>query len=62
MLYDISNLRKLAIGATDGEIGSVEDVYFDDEAWTVRYLVANSGIWLPGRKVLVSPISVTAID
>jgi uncharacterized protein YrrD len=47
-----------AIEATDGALGHVRDVYFDDEAWVVRYLVVETGDWLSNRKVLVSPISV----
>lgn len=43
--------------ATDGEIGKVRDMYFDDDAWTVRYLVVDTGAWLPGRSVLISPAS-----
>jgi uncharacterized protein YrrD len=43
------------IDALDGEIGSVHDLYFDDQTWSVRYLVADTGKWLPGRKVLVVP-------
>jgi hypothetical protein len=30
-------------------------LYFDDETWSVRYLVVDTGKWLSGRKVLVSP-------
>lgn len=62
MLYDLSDLRDLAIGAADGEIGRVEDVYFDDEKWTVRYLIVDTGTWLSGRNVLVSPMSVRQVD
>jgi uncharacterized protein YrrD len=43
------------IGALDGEIGSVDDLYFDDQTWTVRYLIVDTGKWLPGRKVLLVP-------
>jgi uncharacterized protein YrrD len=43
------------LGATDGEIGQVKDVYFDDLNWAVRYLVADTGSWMPGRLVLISP-------
>jgi len=45
--------RKL--GATDGDIGHVQDFYFDDQNWAVRYVVANTGSWLPGRQVLITP-------
>lgn len=43
--------------ASDGPIGAVKDVYFDDERWGVRYLVVDTGTWLPGRRVLISPAS-----
>jgi sporulation protein YlmC with PRC-barrel domain len=46
------------IAASDGEIGRIDEVYFDDEAWRVRYLVVDTGGWLGGRKVLISPLSV----
>jgi hypothetical protein len=48
--------------AKDGEIGHVEDIYFDNEKWTARYLVVDTGEWLAGKKVLISPISVADID
>lgn len=41
--------------ATDGEIGKVEEFYFDDETWTIRYMIVKTGGWLFGRKVLISP-------
>lgn len=46
------------MGATDGEIGKVKDFYFDDLSWTIRYLVVETGGWLSGRKVLISPEAV----
>ena len=53
----IKDLKGYAIVATDGEIGKVDDFYFDDKSWTIRYLVADTGNWLFGRKVLISPIA-----
>lgn len=55
MLRSIEELRGYTIGAIDGDIGSVDDFYFDDERWAVRYLVADTGGWLGGRKVLITP-------
>jgi uncharacterized protein YrrD len=60
MLRTARNLKGTSIAATDGNIGSVQDLYFDDRSWTVRYLVVDTGTWLPGRHVLISPISVRA--
>src|SRR5687768_3585048 len=53
-----SSFKGLTIAAADGDIGSVKDLYFDDGSWTVRYLVVDTGAWLPGRQVLISPMSV----
>ena len=58
MLRTVKELHDFIVGATDGEIGEVKDVYFDDERWAIRYVVVETGGWLSGRKVLVSPISV----
>jgi sporulation protein YlmC with PRC-barrel domain len=58
MLRTASHLKGASIAATDGEIGSVHDLYFDDLTWTIRYLVVDTGTWLPGRQVLISPRSV----
>jgi uncharacterized protein YrrD len=62
MLRNITELRGYAIRATDGEIGTVDDFYFDDEHWAVRYLVVDTGGWLSGRKVLISPLSLGQPD
>jgi hypothetical protein len=62
MLRPASALRGLTIGAIDGDIGSVETLYFDDERWTVRYLVVETGSWLSGREVLISPASLGMSD
>jgi uncharacterized protein YrrD len=53
----VRQLQGEAIRARDGAIGEVMDVYFDDERWAVRYLVVDTGTWLPGRQVLISPAS-----
>ncbi len=50
------------MGASDGEIGRVKDFYFDDQSWAVRYLVADTEAWLPGRKVLISPHAFDKFD
>ena len=57
MLRSLDEMRGFSIQATDGEIGHVEDFYFDDMTWTIRYLVVDTGPWLFGREVLVSPVA-----
>jgi hypothetical protein len=55
MLRSIKPLYGNKLAASDGEIGHVKDFYFDDQNWAVRYVVADTGSWLSGRKVLISP-------
>ncbi len=61
-LRTVKDLRGYAIRATDGVIGKVDDLYFDDEDWAIRYLVVDTGGWLSGRKVLISPIAIGQPD
>jgi hypothetical protein len=53
-----SNVKDLMLRlrATDGDIGRCKDFLFDQEHWNIRYLVADTGKWIPGRKVLVSQV------
>jgi len=62
MLRSTKDLENYTISATDGEIGHVKDLYFDDDSWVVRYLVVDTGPWLSSRLVLISPISVRQVD
>ena len=55
MLQSIKQLYGKILEASDGEIGHVKDFYFDDQNWAVRYVVVDTGSWLPGRQVLISP-------
>lgn len=63
MLRSMKNdLKGFTVGATDGDIGKVEEFYFDDTSFTVRHLVVDTGGWLGGRKVLISPRALRDID
>jgi sporulation protein YlmC with PRC-barrel domain len=62
MLRSVKGLSGYRILATDGEIGSVGDFLFDDETWTVRYLVVETGNWLSRRDLLVSPTALGQPD
>jgi len=55
MLRSIKELFGDKLGASDGEIGHVNDFYFDDQNSTIRCLVADTGSWMLGRLVLISP-------
>lgn len=57
MKLRIDLLKGFHLQAQDGEIGKMKDILIDDHQWGGRWMVADTGDWLPGRKVLLSPIS-----
>jgi hypothetical protein len=62
MLRHAKELEHYELRARDGKIGHVHDFFFDDRAWTVRYLVIDTGTWLDSRKVLISPAAVSRAE
>ena len=62
MLQNIKKLYGHKLTALDGDIGKVKDFYFDDKTWVIRYLVVDTGAWLPGRLVLLTPHSFGILD
>lgn len=55
MMRSVKQLYGEKLGQTDAEIGRVKDFYFDDQNWVIRYVIADTTSWLPGRLVLISP-------
>jgi hypothetical protein len=62
MLSKAKTLKGYKLHSLDGEIGKVEEFYFDDHYWTIRYLIADTGNWLAGRQVLISPYALAAVN
>jgi PRC-barrel domain protein len=62
MLRNTNELKGLTIHATDGELGTANEFYFDDESWAIRYLTVETGGWLSGKEVLISPYSILQMD
>ncbi|MCK9212373.1 MAG: PRC-barrel domain-containing protein [Ignavibacteriaceae bacterium] len=53
MQRSVNSLIGYTISAKDGELGKVNEFYFDDLTWSIRYLVVETGSWLSERKVLI---------
>ena len=62
MIRSLKDLTDHTFRARDGDAGRVHDFYFDDRTWTVRYLVADTGRWIPGKLVLLAPQAIESID
>jgi uncharacterized protein YrrD len=62
MLIKAKTLKGYKLDANDGEVGKVKELYFDDKHWAIRYLVADTGNWLAGRQVLISPYALISVN
>ncbi|MCF7997315.1 MAG: PRC-barrel domain-containing protein [Chromatiaceae bacterium] len=62
MLRSLAEPEGYRLEALNGDIGHCHDFLFDDELWTLRYMVADTGGWLSGRKVLISPAQLESPD
>jgi len=58
MLHLAHKIAGAAVKGTDGDIGTLDDFYFEEDRWTVRYLLVDTGKWFSGKRVLISPMSV----
>ena len=62
MLWHTSALKGFSIEATDGSLGTLEDFLFDDQTWSLRWVVVDTGRWLPGKLVLLPVSALGATD
>ena len=62
MKRSIKSLIGFNLRETNGEVGKVEEFYFDDQSWAIRYLIVKTGSWLSERQVLISPSALQQPD
>ena len=62
MLNKAKTLKNYKLSCIDGEIGKVKEFYFDDHFWAIRYLIVNTGNWLTGRQVIISPYALAGAN
>ena len=62
MLIKAKTLANYELNGNDGKFGHIKEFYFDDNHWTIRYLVADTGNWLIDRLVLISPYAFIDVD
>jgi len=61
MLQRANDIMGYQLKTKDGEIGRSKDLLFDDKSWTIRYLVVNTGGWLVGRRIIISPFAIQSL-
>ena len=62
MLYKSRMLRGWKLDGRDGHLGSIKEFYFDDLYWTIRYVAVETGAWLLGRQIVLSPYALEVVD
>jgi hypothetical protein len=62
MFNHLKTLQGYKLEAIDGPIGKVDEFYFDEQFWTIRYLVVNTGSWLNDRQLLISPYAIGEVS
>lgn len=62
MLIKSIELNSYKLNGSDGDVGKVKEFYLDDKFWTIRYLVVDTGGWLTGQQVLISPYAIAAVN
>ncbi|GAB6145480.1 PRC-barrel domain-containing protein [Desulfocicer niacini] len=62
MLRSINEIIGYTFFVKEDDVGKCKDLLFDDQLWTVRHMVADTGGWLMDKKVLISPVMVQITD
>ncbi|THB78457.1 MAG: PRC-barrel domain containing protein [Desulfobacteraceae bacterium] len=62
MLRSTNEILGYRLNTIDQDVGSCKDLLFDDQWWTIRHLLANTGVWMIGKKVLISPAMINKPD
>lgn len=62
MLYNLKSLVDCKIQAIDGELGKMDEFYFDDRTWVIRYMIVDTSNWISGKRVLLSPTVIQQPD
>lgn len=63
MLHSLNNIDNYKLFASDGQMGFCKDFLFNDEQWSLHYLLADTHKWVPGgKKMLIHTNAISSID
>ncbi len=62
MLFAVTGLQGCPVEGSDGRVGVVKDFLFDDQSWKIRWMVVDTGHWLPGRQILIHPSAIAPLE
>ena len=55
MLINARHMYGMPLEGSDGRVGTLYDLLFDDQSWQLRHLVVSMDRWFLGRQVLLDP-------
>lgn len=61
-LRSASEIEGYTIHASNGKLGPLSDLVIDTSEWTVELLALDTSKWMPGRTVVISPLSIDRIS
>ena len=61
-LWKLTDLSRFTLQANDGETGKVQEIYFDDKEWCVRYFVVKLDGLMSRNNVLIAPSMISDLD
>jgi hypothetical protein len=62
MFIESKRIYGTRVEGTDGAVGTIRDLLFDDQTWKIRYIVVETGNWFHSRHALISPEAVDRAD
>lgn len=62
MLRRLKEFEGRALSAREGDIGHVQDFYYDDQRWHIRYLVVDTQAGWTHQRVLIAPEAVGPLN
>lgn len=54
MQTDLKNFSRFSVAGTDGKLGTIQEMFFDDRCWNICYWIVKSGTWLSKKDLLIS--------
>ncbi|MFO7973337.1 MAG: PRC-barrel domain-containing protein [Candidatus Hydrogenedentota bacterium] len=61
-LRSFDEVSSYGVSALDGEVGHIEDMILDDDAWLFQMFVVDTRNWLPGKHVVLDTEWIGRID
>lgn len=62
MFIVAKQIYRMSLEGTDGRVGTLYDLLFDEQSWKVRHLVVSTDRWFRGRQIVLDPEVIERAD